>query len=667
MVILMNKTIKRMKELEEIINQANYDYHTLDSPVIADRTYDLYLKELMELESNYPEYKSENSPTSKVGGVVLDKFNKVVHDKPMMSLGNAFSKEDLIDFSNKIIKAGFDCDYTTELKIDGLAVNIKYEDGLFKSATTRGDGLVGEDITENVRTIKSLPNVLKEPLTLEVRGEIYMPYKSFIKANEARVLNEEEVFKNPRNAAAGTIRQLDSNVVAKRGLDVFIYTLIEPLQYNVKTQSDVLAFLSFLGFKVNEHYHVLKDMTDVCKVIDIYDELRHKLSYDTDGVVIKVNDIHLYDEIGYTAKFPKWAIAYKFAPEEVETTLLDITYQVGRTGVITPVAELSPVMISGSLVSRATLHNEDYIKALDIEMNDIVVVRKAGEIIPEVVRPVVNKRKDTRVIKMIELCPSCQSELVRLLGEADWYCLNPLCPAQQVSKMIHFASRVAMNIDTLGEKVITQLYDMGLLKDIKDIYTLKDHQQALLELDRMGLKKVENLLNAIEDSKNNTLDKLVFGLGIRHVGQKVSKILIKHYPSLKLLSEASYEDLIEINEIGERIAGSIVEYFSQDYSKTLIEHFSACGLNLESNKTVINTSHSFSSKTFVLTGKLNELSREEATLIIERLGGKVSSSVSKKTDFLLAGSDAGSKLDKANSLGITVLDEATFREMSNNE
>ncbi|HBT59577.1 MAG TPA: DNA ligase [Acholeplasmataceae bacterium] len=655
---------KRMIELEQIIDQANYDYHTLDQPTMSDRTYDELLKELIELEQQYPQYKSLHSPTSKVGGLVLDGFKKVVHDQPMMSLSNAFDQSDLSEFYERLKKTTEQFDLTTELKIDGLAINIKYEQGIFKSASTRGDGLIGEDVTENVKTIKSLPNRLKEPVTLEVRGEVFMPYKSFLKANEEREQQAEAPFKNPRNAAAGTLRQLDSSVVSKRGLDVFLYTLVKPESYGISTQKETLDYLRKLGLKVNPHEAIISSFEALVAKIEAYDKLRKELSYDTDGVVIKVNQLALYDEIGYTAKYPKWAIAYKFSPEEVETRLKAITYQVGRTGVITPVAELEPVLISGSMVSRATLHNEEFIKQLDIELNDVVVVRKAGEIIPEVVRPVLEKRKDTTVIHMIDTCPSCQTKLYKDEAFADYYCINPNCDAQQVGKLIHFSSRVAMNIDTLGEKVITQLYDIGLLKDIKDIYLLKEHKDALLKLERMGEKKIENLLFAIEESKTRELDKLIFGLGIRHVGQKVAKTLVKEFGSLKALSVASYDQLVQINEVGDRIASSLVTYFSTDYAKELIDFFEAAGLTLTSDKPLIKYNENFNGKTFVLTGKLEIYTREEATLLIESLGGKVSSSVSKKTDYVLAGSDAGSKLDKARTLGINVLDEVSFKEMS---
>lgn len=658
---------QRMMALEAAIEKANYEYHTLDQPTISDFEYDLLMQELIELESKFPEFKSTSSPTLKVGGIVLDKFSKVIHDKPMMSLSNAFSDQDLIEFDERVQKEVNDYTYNMELKIDGLAINLKYEKGVFKSASTRGDGVVGEDVTHNVRTIKSLPTRLSEPLTLEVRGEVFMPHKSFEKANEERASQGLELFRNARNAAAGTIRQLDSKIVSNRELDIFCYTLVDASKYGVQTQSGVLKYLSDLGFKTNPKSVVANDIQAVIKHIHAFDELRHSLPYDTDGVVIKINELNKYDQIGQTVKYPKWAIAYKFAPEEVTTRLNAITFQVGRTGVITPVAELTPVLISGSMVARATLHNEDYIKNLDIEIWDEVVVRKAGEIIPEVVKPVLENRKDTQPFVMIDRCPSCGEPLTRTEGEADWFCTYPACPAQHVGKMIHFASRPAMNIDSLGEKVINQLYEAGYIKDVLDIYRLKDIRSQLIGLDRMGEKKVDNLLVAIEASKQNSLDKLLFGLGINHVGAKVAKLLLKKFPSLEALREASFEVLIAIDDIGEAIANSVIQYFSSDYAARLIETLHEIGIPTAMRQDTTQSHPLFEGKTFVLTGKLELFTRDEAAAIIESYGGKVSGSVSKKTDYVLAGSDAGSKLEKANSLGVKVIDEQAFKEMMPNE
>lgn len=658
----------RILELEKIINQANYDYHTLDAPKISDYEYDAYLNELIVLEEKYPEYKSENSPTLKVGGVVLDKFIKYIHEEPMMSLSNVFNYDDLRDFDQRVKKETGHNTYALELKIDGLAISLVYEKGVLVKAATRGDGITGEDVTFNVKTIKSVPLKLKEDINITVRGEVFMPYNSFNKLNEERKKDNLELFRNPRNAAAGTIRQLDSGVVAKRNLDLFSYTIVNPENYNLKTQIEVLKYLEYLGFKVNKNYALVKDVEEMIKQIDKYDNLRKNLSYDTDGVVIKVNEFNLQEALGFTSRHPKWATAYKFAPEEVTTKLEDITFQVGRTGVITPVAELEEVLISGSMVSRATLHNEDFIKALDVRVNDYVVIRKAGEIIPEVVSVVMDKRDNTTPFKMIDKCPSCKEDIYRYEGEADWYCVNPLCPAQAVNKIIHFASRDAMNIDTLGEKVVKQLYDAEILKDFVDIYNLKNKQEEIMKLERMGLKKVENLLNAIEESKSRSLDRLVFGLGIRHVGAKTSKILVSNYPSLDLLKEAKKEDLLNIFEIGERIAASVVDFFSSEYANKLINEFKEIGLNTSFEVNDINVlDNPFKDKTIVLTGKLEKYSRNEAKQIIESLGGKVTGSVSKNTDFVIAGTDAGSKLKQANSLNVQVISEKEFIGMVNNE
>ncbi len=655
----------QMRELIKKIEKAGYEYYTLDNPTVSDEVYDQWLRELINLEEAYPLLKDPNSPSNKVGGVVLDKFEKVTHLNPMMSLNNAFNFEELKDFSKRIIKEGFNVSYDMELKIDGLAINLIYEDGFLITASTRGDGFVGEDVTENIKTIKSIPLKLNKPLSLEVRGEAFMPHHVFNKLNQEREELGEALFKNPRNAAAGTIRQLDSGVVAKRNLDFFAFNLVNAEAYNLKTQTEVFDFLKELGIKVNPYTVVKKSIEEVILEISHFDSLRKKVPYDVDGVVIKVNELNLYEDIGYTVKFPKWAIAYKFAPEEVETKLNEITFQVGRTGVITPVAELDKVLISGSIVGRATLHNEDYILSRDIQINDFVIVRKAGEIIPEVIGPVLNKRENTIPFKMIERCPSCDSLLNKEKEDADYYCINPICPAQIVNKIIHFASRGAMNIDSLGERVVKRLYDEGILLDVKDIYLLKDKKAELLNLDRMGEKSVENLLKAIEDSKNNSLDKLLFGLGIRHVGSKVSKILVENYPNLKMFFDVTKEELLNIFEIGEAIAGSVVNYFNKDYAKELVLFFEENGLNLVYQKEKVNDS--LKDLTFVLTGTLNNYTRNEISEMITSRGGKVSSSVSKKTSYVIAGSEAGSKLDKAISLGVNVIDEKEFLEMINHE
>ncbi len=651
--------LSRIKTLRNQINEANYLYHTKDNPSMSDFEYDKLVKELMELETKYPEYDSETSPTKKIGGVVLDKFEKHTHRIPMMSLGNIFNKDELKAFYDRILKIVPDATFTTELKIDGLAVTLIYEKGQFIKAATRGNGSVGEDITANVRTIKSLPLQLFEPIDIEVRGEIYMSHKAFKHANLERANNNQDLFVNPRNAAAGTMRQLDSKVVASRGLDLFVYNVVDATNYK-QTQQDILVYLDQLGFPVNPNYKVVQNYDDLSLAIDYYDELRKSLGYDTDGVVIKVNQLNYYDDIGYTAKYPKFAGAYKFEAEKQVTTVEDIIFQVGRTGVITPVAVLKPVFISGSLVARATLHNEDYIINKDIRINDQVFVHKAGEIIPEVIEVIKESRKDQVPFKMIDHCPGCGSKLIRKIGEADYYCVNDQCPGKNIFGLIHFASRVAMDIDTLGEKVVELLHNQTFLQSIPDIYKLYQYKDALMELPGFGQKKVEKLLDAIESSKQMSFDRLIFGLGIKNVGAKVAKILVKHYPNIDLLKQATYEDLIQIGDIGPEIAQSITSYFSNAMNLEIIDALEAFGLNMSQEVDEV-VPHSFNGKTFVVTGTLEGFSRTEATELIEKLGGKVSGSVSKKTDYVVVGTDAGSKLTKALELGIEVLDEAAFK------
>ena len=651
---------KRIIELTKQINQANYDYHTLDQPKISDQSYDKLLKELVELENAYPEYQFEDSPTQKIGGVILSSFQKVKHQIPMMSLSNVFDENELRSFDERIKKVVSTFSYITELKIDGLAVSLLYEKGLFVRAATRGNGSIGEDVTHNVKTIKSLPLKLNEPIDIEVRGEIYMPHKSFKMLNEERLNEGETLFANPRNAAAGTIRQLDSKVVSKRNLDLFVYTIVNQSNY-ADTQEKALEYLSKLGFKVNSNYQKVFGIESLIETINQYDIIRKRLPYDTDGVVIKVNEFSLYEEIGFTAKFPKWATAYKFQAERVETTLKDITFQVGRTGVITPVAELEPVLISGSMVARATLHNEDYIKHKDIRIHDTVLVHKAGEIIPEVIEVVLNKRTHQEPFVMIDKCPICQGEVVRKEGEADHYCVNPDCPGKSMYGLIHFSSRQAMDIDTLGEKIVETLHDLGYLNKISDIYHLKEYKEALKDLPGFGDKKIYALLKAIEESKKQSFDRLIFGLGIKHVGSKVAKTLTKHYPTIDKLMHANLEDLQSIPEIGPMIAQSVVAYFKNESNLVLIHELINLGLNMASEQEEVIDSP-FTNKIIVLTGKLEHFSRDEVTELLEKYGAKVTSSVSSKTDLVIYGDDAGSKLIKANELKIKVMDEKAFKE-----
>ncbi len=649
------------KEIEEIILQiekANYEYYVLDNPTLMDFEYDNLMQRLIVLETQYPEYKTVSSPTNKVGGAILEKFKKVTHDKPMLSLSNAFSPEDLREFDAKVKSVYTDVTYNCELKIDGLSVSLKYENGVLITAATRGNGVIGEDITHNVKTIKSVPLKLNENLTLEARGEIYMPKSSFEELNKIRLDQGDEIFANPRNAAAGSVRQLDSKIAAKRNLDVFMYTLVSDKEFSL--QSEILSYFKTIGLKVNPEYKVCKDIEEVIAFTQYFEENRNNLPYEIDGIVIKVNELRKYDDIGFTAKYPKWAIAYKFKALEVTTKLEAITFQVGRTGNITPVAELQPVFLMGSKISRATLHNEDYIKQRDIKINDMVKLRKAGDVIPEVFGVDFESRDNTVIdFKMIDHCPVCNSLLVRKENEADYYCVNDYCVARVKESLIHFASRVAMNIDTLGDKIIEKLYDEGFIIDIPSIYLLKDKKDQLVQLEGMKEKKVSNFLQAIEDSKNNNLDKLIFGLGIRHSGSKVSKVLASYFKTMDNLMNADFESLVNIEDIGEVIALSVIDYFSDSFNVEMIEKLKEYGINMKYIGEDIIEDTEFSNKKIVLTGSM-EITRDDAKKLIERLGGKVIDSVSKKTDILVVGENAGSKLEKAKTLGIRVMNENEF-------
>ena len=660
---------QRMLDIISQIEEANYEYYTLDKPTISDFEYDKLMKELIEIETNHPELKVESSPTERVGGKVLDKFNKVYHEKPMMSLSNAFSEEDLRDFDNKIKKEVSEVSYVCELKIDGLSVSLKYENGILKRGATRGNGVVGEDITLNVKTIKSIPLKLKEAINFEIRGEIYMPKKAFLKVNEERLEANEEPFANPRNAAAGSVRQLDSKVASKRGLDAFLYTLVRDDNENtlfnpnkVIYQLDALKEMSNLGFKVNPEYKYCKNIDEVIDYIKYWTVNRPNLDYEIDGIVIKVNELENYDKIGYTAKYPKWAIAYKFPAQIVSTKLLGITFQVGRTGNITPVAELEPIELMGSVISRATLHNEDYVKQRDIRIGDYVKLRKAGDVIPEVFEVDFDRRNgNLEPFKMIHECPKCHTPLIRKDGEADYYCPNEYCEERVKNALEHFASRKAMNIDTLGEKLVEQLYEENLIRKISDIYCLKEHKDEIVGLEGLGLKKYLNLIDAIEISKSNNLDKLLFGLGIRHVGSKVSTIICKKYDTIDKIMEASFDDLNNIDDVGEIIAESVVEYFKDPKNIELVNELKALGLNTTYKDEV--TEGIFFKMKVVLTGSLESYTRDEAKEIIEKLGGNVSSSVSKKTDYVLVGSEPGSKYDKAKELGVKIIYEDDLKKM----
>jgi DNA ligase (NAD+) len=651
----------KVNELRSLLNQYGYEYYVLDKPTVPDAEYDRLMQELLEIEASFPELKTPDSPSVRVGGQVLDLFEKVEHRTPMLSLGNAFNEQDLKDFDRRIRQAvGDDFTYVCELKIDGLAVSLRYEDGLFIQGATRGDGTIGEDITANLKTIKSIPLRLRDAVTLEVRGEAYMPKSSFEALNKAKEERGEELAANPRNAAAGSLRQLDSKIAASRNLDVFLYGIGGGNEIDAASHSEGLDYLDHLGFKTNKERRKCPTINEVIEYVNSWVDKRPNLPYEIDGIVIKVDSYEHQSKLGTTAKSPRWAIAYKFPAEEVVTTLIDIELSVGRTGVVTPTAILKPVKVAGTTVQRASLHNEDLIREKDIKIGDQVVVKKAGDIIPEVVNVLLEQRTgEERDFQMPTHCPECESELVRFEGEVALRCINPKCPAQIREGLIHFVSRDAMNIDGLGEKVISQLFAEKLISDVADIYKLTYDQ--LIALERMGEKSVTNLLKAIEASKANSLEKLLFGLGIRHVGAKAAKTLAQSFDTMDKLAAATKEDLIGINEIGDKMADSIVAFFEQEEAEALLKELTEAGVNMEyKGAKPVSAQESdsiFAGKTVVLTGKLEQLSRNEAKEKIEALGGNVSGSVSKKTHLVIAGEDAGSKLKKAEELGIEVWDE----------
>ncbi|EKC46005.1 NAD-dependent DNA ligase LigA [human gut metagenome] len=654
---------KRVEELTNILNDANYKYYVLDEPTITDQEYDKYLRELEELEQKYKEFARDDSPTKRVGGEVLDSFKKVTHKIPMMSLSDVFSESEVVNFDERIKKEGIRPQYVCELKIDGLSVSLLYEHGKLVRAATRGDGVVGEDITHNVKTIKSVPLTLNEDIDIEVRGEIYMSKKSLEKVNLERIKNGEKPLQNARNGAAGSIRQLDSKVAAKRGLDVWIYHLPNPLDYGIHTHYEALEFMKKLGFKTNPNNRLVNNINEVLEFISEKNAERKSLPYDIDGIVIKVNNIDQQQELGFTAKYPKWATAYKFPAEEVLTRLNDIIFTVGRTGQITPNAVLDPVIVMGSTIARATLHNENYIKEKDLRIGDIVSIRKAGDVIPEVVE--VKKERRTgneKNFEMIHNCPICGTTLVKKEGQVDYFCLNEHCPTRKIECLIHFAERDAMNIDGLGEKIMEDFFNFSFIRTIPDIYLLQTHREDLTRLEGYGEKSVTKLLEAIEKSKSNSLEKLLFGLGIPHVGSKTAKIIASHYHNIDNIIKATLEDLSSINDIGEIIAKSIVDYFQKEDNKIIIERLKQYGINMNYLGQKIIKDETFYGKTFVLTGTMTEYKRDEAKNLIENYGGKTSSSVSKKTDVVIAGAEPGSKYDKAVELGITIWSEEDFKK-----
>lgn len=659
---------EKIEQLVEQLNRYAYEYYVLDAPTVPDAVYDQKFQQLLELEERFPDLVLDHSPTQRVGDEPLDAFEKVEHTVPMLSLGNAFDETELRDFDRRV-RTGLheDVAYICELKIDGLAVSLTYENGKFVRGATRGDGRIGEDITSNLRTIRSVPLTIREKSKLEVRGEAFMPKTSFIKLNEKREKAGESLFANPRNAAAGSLRQLDPKIAAARNLDLFLFGYGEwEVEKEIHTHSERLQFLQELGFKINPEWKKCSSIDEVIEYVNYWTENRSQLPYEIDGIVIKVDDLRQQEQLGYTARSPRWAIAYKFPAQEAVTTINDIELSVGRTGVVTPTAILTPVFIDGSTVSRATLHNADQIRELDIRLGDTVIIKKAGDIIPQVVRVIKEERSGDEVpYEMPEDCPACGTELVHLDDEVALRCMNPDCPAQLKEGIIHFVSRDAMNIDGLGEKVIEQLFQEELVNSIDDLYRLTREQ--LLPLERMGEKSVSNLLNAIEASKENSLERLIFGLGIRHIGAKAADILAREFETMERLQRATFDELIAIDEIGEKMAQAVIHYFSQEKVVELIQKLKDLGINMtykgRTEVDVDEEANEFLNKTFVLTGKLENFTRKEAKDLIEAYGGKVTSSVSKNTDVVIAGEAAGSKYDRATKLGITIWDEAIFQEM----
>lgn len=645
-----------MDELIKIINKANVDYYAYDSPTISDQEYDRYMEELQRLEEKYPDKKREYSPTSRVGTEVISSFKKVTHEKPMLSLGDIFNEDEVILFDERIKKVINNPKYVAELKIDGLSVSLLYKKGRLVRAATRGDGRVGEDITHNARTIKDIPLTINKPIDIEVRGEIYMSKDSFNKLNE-----EGGNFANPRNAAAGSVRQLDSSVAAKRNLSCFIYHLPNPEDYDIYTHEDALRFMKELGFIVNPNNKKVNNINELMEYIDYWTINRPDLPYEIDGIVIKVNDLADQEKLGFTARTPKWAIAYKFPPEEVLTKVKKIIFTVGRTGQVTPSADLEPVRVQGSLISRATLHNEDYVKDKDIREGDVVSIKKAGDVIPEIVKVILERRDDSlKPFEMIHHCPMCGSNLSKKDGESAYYCLNDDCPSRLQERLVHFTSRAAMNITGFGESIIEDFYNRGYLKSVIDFYHLDKYRDELMELEGFGNKSINNLLEEVENSKNNSLEKLLFGLSIRHVGAKTADILSYNFKNIDNLMNASFEDLSSIRDIGPTIARSVIDFFSDDENIKLIEALKNEGVNTIYLKNVSSNETVFTGKTFVLTGSLERFTRSEAKDRIEALGGNVSSSVSKKTNVVIAGAEAGTKLEKARALDVTIWSEEEF-------
>lgn len=656
---------KRVAELTKILNDANYNYYVNDNPQITDQEYDKYLRELINIETEYPDLADPNSPTKRVGGQVVDKFNKVVHERPMLSLANVFNEDEIRDFDAKIKKEGFTPEYVCEYKIDGLSVALIYEQGKLVRGVTRGDGVTGEDITHNVKTIKCIPLTLSKPIDIEVRGEIFMNKSTLQKLNAEREKAGQPLLQNVRNAAAGSIRQLDSRITAKRELDNFIYYLPDPEKYGIKTHLEALEFMKSLGFKVNPANRLVSDIDGILKFIAEITEKRSKLPYEIDGVVIKVNNIAMQEKLGYTAKYPKWATAYKFPAEEVLTKLTDIIFTVGRTGRVTPNAVLEPVIVMGSTIRRATLHNEDYVLSKNLMIGDTVSIRKAGDVIPEVVEAKFERRTGNEIpFKMIHECPMCHSELQKIAGQADYYCQNPNCPKRNIESIIHYVSRDAMNIEGLGDEIVEELYNLGFIKNITDLYALESKKKAIMEFDGYGEKSLNKIIENIENSKNNSLERLLYGLGIKEIGTKTAKLLASEFGTLDMLMQATEEELESIRDIGSITAKSVVAYFKSH--QDLIAALKEIGVNMTYKGVNNGTNDLITNKRFVITGTITGIGRKEIKEKLESYNARVSESVSKNTDVVIVGANPGSKYQDALTLGITIWDEAKTLEVLNN-
>ena len=661
----MEKLAKRVEELTKILNEANYNYYVLDNPTITDQEYDKYLRELLDIETEHPELAKANSPTNRVGGEVIDKFNKIVHARPMLSLANVFNEEEIKDFDSKIKKEGYNPEYVCEYKIDGLSVALIYEHGELVRGVTRGDGVTGEDITHNVKTIKSIPLTLPRPIDIEVRGEIFMNKSTLKKLNEQREKEGQPLLQNVRNAAAGSIRQLDSRITAKRELDNFIYYLPEPEKYGIKTHLEALEFMKSLGFKVNPANKLVSDIAGILDFIVEITEKRNTLPYEIDGVVIKVNDISMQEKLGYTAKYPKWATAYKFPATEVLTKLTDIIFTVGRTGRVTPNAVLEPVIVMGSTIHRATLHNEEYVLSKNLMIGDIVSIRKAGDVIPEVVEAKFERRTGKEIpFQMIHECPMCHSKLEKITGQADYYCRNTECPKRNIESIIHYVSRDAMNIEGLGEEIVEELYNLGFIKNITDLYSLKDKKKAIMEFDGYGEKSLNKIIENIENSKNNSMERLLYGLGIKEIGTKTAKLLASEFSNMDMLIQATEEELESIRDIGKVTAQSVVKYFATH--RDLIDELRNLGINMTYQGKNTGINELVTDKRFVITGTITGLGRKEIKEKLESYNAHVSESVSKNTDIVIVGANPGSKYQDALNLGITIWDETRTLEVLNN-